>query len=361
MASIEVNTAGGAYQVRLERGILDAVGELAGQKLPEVRRCLVISDTNVWPLYGARVLESLRGAGLEADEAIMPAGEGSKRLETVEKLCESALDFGLDRSSAVVALGGGVVGDIAGLVAALYMRGIPHVQLPTTLLAMVDSSVGGKTAVDLAGGKNIVGAFHQPSLVLADPEALNTLAGREVAAGAAEIVKAGVLGDAELFELMERSPEDVLARGGESLMTAIRRSVELKRDVVQEDEREQGRRELLNLGHTFGHALETYHHYQELLHGEAVSIGMVLAARLASRVAGFGAEDLARIERVLVALELPVTMGDVDRGAVLELMYRDKKVRCGRLRLVLPVSLGRAQVFEDIDKEEVLACLNDSP
>jgi 3-dehydroquinate synthase len=359
MAAITVATRSGTYQVRLEDGVLDSVGEAVGAALPGARRLLVVSDTNVWPLYGIRVTESLRGAGLETVEGLIPAGEESKRLATVESLCTSASAGGLDRSSAVVALGGGVVGDIAGLVAALYMRGLPHVQLPTSLLAMVDSSVGGKTGVDLAGGKNLVGAFHQPSLVLADPETLGTLPERELAAGAAEVVKAGVLGDAELFDLLEKHPDDILARRGGNLLEAIRRSVELKRVVVEEDERESGRRALLNLGHTFGHALETYHRYRELLHGEAVSVGTVVACRLSARTGRFDADDAERVARLLAALGLPVELGDVDRPRILDLMRRDKKTRGGKLRLVLPVAIGRAEIFEDVPEEEILNCLSE--
>jgi len=359
MALIPVSTVSGSYQVRIDGGCLDTVGEETRKALPRVGRVLVVSDTNVWPLYGARVLESLRGAGIPAEESIMPAGEESKRLETVEGFCTAALEAGLDRSSAIVALGGGVVGDIAGLVAALYMRGVPHVQLPTTLLAMVDSSVGGKTGVDLAGGKNLVGAFHQPSLVLADPEVLATLSQRETAAGAAEIVKAGVLGDAGLFDLVEAHSDEVLARGGGNLLEAIRLAVDLKREVVEEDEREAGRRALLNLGHTFAHALETYLEYRELLHGEAVSVGMVVAARLGTRVAGLGSADAGRIEKVLRSLGLPVELGEANREKLLELMRRDKKTRGGRLRLILPVEIGRAEVFENVSEEEILVCLKE--
>ncbi len=361
MALIPVNTASGSYQVRIEGGCLDDVGEATRGALPGVGRVLVLSDTNVWPLYGARVLESLRGAGIEADESIMSAGEESKRLETVERFCAAALDNGLDRTSAIVVLGGGVVGDIGGLVAALYMRGVPHVQLPTTLLAMVDSSVGGKTAVDLPGGKNLIGAFHQPALVLADPETLATLSQREVAAGAAEIVKAGVLGNSDLFDLVEAHADEVLARGGDNLLEAIRLSVDLKREVVEEDERETGRRALLNLGHTFGHALETYLEYRDILHGEAVAVGMAVAARLGVSVSGFSAEGAERVEKVLGALELPVELGDSDREQLLELMRRDKKARGGKLRVILPVEIGSAAIFDEVREEEILACLKECP
>ncbi len=362
MPTITVDTASGAsYEVRLAAGALDSLGEAARGALPAARRFLVVSDTNVWPLYGTRALESLRGAGLEAAEAIFPAGEESKRLPAAERLCDAALAAGLDRSSALVALGGGVVGDVAGLAAALYMRGVAHVQVPTTLLAMVDSSVGGKTAVDLAGGKNLVGAFHQPSLVLADPETLATLPERELAAGAAEVVKAGLLGDAALFEMLEKAPEEVFARGSAALVEAIRRSVELKRRIVEEDERESGARALLNLGHTFGHALETLHEYRTLLHGEAVAVGTVVACRLAVRLGRLEADAAERVARLLKALDLPTELGGVDRGRLLELMGRDKKVRSGRPRLVLPVAIGRAEIFEDVPEDQVRGCLEESP
>ena len=362
MPTVSVRTAsGGSYDVKLAAGVLDSLGEAARRALPGAGRVLVVSDTNVWPLYGERALESLRGAGLEAAEFLFPAGEESKRLATAETLCEAALAAGLDRTSAVVALGGGVVGDVAGLVAALYMRGIAHVQVPTTLLAMVDSSAGGKTAVDLAGGKNLIGAFHQPALVLADPETLATLSGRELAAGAAEVVKAGLLGDAELFDLLEKFPGDLLARDERVLLEAITRSVDLKRRVVEEDERETGRRALLNLGHTFGHALETLREYRDILHGEAVAVGMALACRLAVQLGRFDAGESERVLGLLAALGLPTELGEVDRKRLFELMGRDKKVRFGKPRLVLPTAIGRAEVVEDVPEDQVRRCLEESP
>ncbi|HOX05247.1 MAG TPA: 3-dehydroquinate synthase [Planctomycetota bacterium] len=365
MPAIQVRTAaGGAYRVELAPGALGRLGSLAAGALGGPRRVLLVSDANVWPLHGPRSVESLRAAGFEPSEAIIEAGEQAKRLATVERLCEAALEARLDRSGAVVALGGGVVGDIAGLVAALYMRGIPHVQVPTTLLAMVDSSVGGKTAVDLAGGKNLVGAFHQPAAVVADPEALRTLPERELSAGAAEVVKAGLLGDPGLFGLVEGNPAGLLARDGAVLSEAIARSVEVKRRAVEADEREtgDGPRALLNLGHTFGHALETLRGYQGILHGEAVAVGMVLAARLSAALGRLSAGDAARVERLLASLGLPVALGaDADRRRLFELMGRDKKNRAGRLRLVLPVAIGRAEIAADVPDEKVRRVLEDSP
>jgi len=364
MAAIRVQTAAGAYAVELAAGALDSLGEIAARALPLSRRVLAVSDTNVWPLYGTRALESLGAAGLEAAEAVIEAGEGSKRLATVERLCDSALAAGLSRSGAVVALGGGVVGDLGGLAAALYMRGVAHLQVPTTLLAMVDSSVGGKTAADLAGGKNLVGAFHQPAAVVADPETLATLPDRELAAGAAEVVKTGLLGDRELFEFVERRPGDLLARQADVLLEVIRRSVEVKRRIVEADEREagDGPRALLNLGHTFGHALETLHDYRGILHGEAVSVGMVLAARLAVALGRFPEEQADRVIRLLAVLGLPVELGAApDRGRLFELMFRDKKSRDGRLRLVLPATIGRAELAGDVPEAAVRRCLDQSP
>jgi len=364
MAAIEVRTSSGSYAVELSAGALDAVGETAARALGGARRALLVTDANVRPLYGARALESLRGAGFDAGEAVIEAGEEGKRLATVERLCEAALAARLDRSGVVVALGGGVVGDIAGLVAALYMRGVAHVQVPTTLLAMVDSSVGGKTAVDLAGGKNLVGAFHQPSAVVADPEALRTLPDRELSAGAAEVVKAGVLGDRELFELVEKRPGELLSRDEAVLLEAIGRSIEVKRRVVEVDEREtgDGPRALLNLGHTFGHALETLREYRGILHGEAVSVGVVLASRLAVRLGRLPEAEADRVIRLLALLSLPVELGPgVDRARLFELMRRDKKNRDGRLRLILPTAIGRAEIFKDVPEAAVRECLEESP
>jgi 3-dehydroquinate synthase len=365
MPVINVKTAsGGSYAVELSAGALDSLGEIAARALGGARRVLVVSDTNVRPLYGERAMESLRGAGCEPAEAVIEAGEPAKRLATVERLCEAALGAGLDRSGAVVALGGGVVGDVAGLVAALYMRGVPHVQVPTTLLAMVDSSVGGKTAVDLAAGKNLVGAFHQPAAVVADPETLRTLPDRELSAGAAEVVKSGLLGDRALFELLEKRPGDLLSRDAAVLAEAIGRSVEVKRRAVEADEREtgDGPRALLNLGHTFGHALETLCEYRGILHGEAVAVGMVLAARLAVATGRLSEQDADRVIRALAILGLPVELGpDVDRRRLLELMHRDKNARGGQLRLVLPTAIGRAEVVRDIPEAAVRECVEKSP
>jgi 3-dehydroquinate synthase len=364
MPAIAVRTASGApYTVELAAGALDSLGEAAARALGAARgrRVLAVSDTNVWPLYGERALESLRAAGFEPAEALLEPGEGAKRLAAVERLCAAALAAGVDRSGAAVALGGGVVGDVAGLAAALYMRGIPHVQAPTTLLAMVDSSIGGKTAVDLPGGKNLVGAFHQPAAVVADPETIRTLPDRELAAGAAEAVKSGLLGDRALFELLEKSPGELLAREPAMLLETIRRAIEVKRRIVEADEREGGARALLNLGHTFGHALETLREYRGILHGEAVAAGVALAARLAAALGRFSADDADRVIRLLARLGLPVELGpEVDRGRLFELMLRDKKARGGRLRLVLPAAIGRAELAEDVPEEAVRRCLAES-
>lgn len=362
MSPLTVSTGPGTvYRVHIAEGLLDVCGSLLADALPHTRRALVVSDGNVWPLYGPRTVESLHGSGFDATWLVLAPGEENKRLTNIERICSEALTAGLDRSSVLVALGGGVVGDMTGLAAALYMRGIAHAQLPTTLLAMVDSSVGGKTAVDLPGGKNIVGVFHQPALVAADTEALATLPLRELAAGAAEIVKAALLGDAGLFAELESGGGTPAAGRAASLTAAIGRAVEVKRRIVEADERESGQRALLNLGHTFGHALETLNGYRGILHGEAVAIGISVACRLAVRLGEFSNEDASRVQRLLTALDLPVTLGDVDRRELLLVMRRDKKSRDGRLRLVLPTAIGSARIAAEVPEREVMACLEESP
>jgi 3-dehydroquinate synthase len=261
----------------------------------------------------------------------------------------------------VLALGGGVIGDLAGFSAACWMRGIDFMQMPTTLLAMVDSSVGGKTGVNLPAGKNLVGAFHQPRAVVADIDTLATLPAREYRAGLAEVVKAAAIGDAAFFQWLEDHAAALAARDASALLETITRAVQFKARVVERDETEQGERALLNFGHTFGHALETAGHYTALLHGEAVSIGMLLAARLSERLGMSGADERTRLENLLQTLGLPTGMpGDANAAALLALMQLDKKNTAGHLRLILWRGIGHAQIVDDVDAAQVLATLRDA-
>jgi shikimate kinase/3-dehydroquinate synthase len=313
---------------------------------------LVVSDSNVAPLYGERVLESLYWAGYAANQLVVPAGENHKNLETVTSLWHGGLEAGLDRKSTIVALGGGVVGDLAGFAAATYMRGCNWVAVPTTLLAMVDASLGGKTGFDLPEGKNLVGAFHPPRLVLADPQALSTLPERELRAGLAEVIKHGVIADSELYALCAEGWKTVVAR----LPEVVRRGMAVKVKVIEEDPYEQGIRAALNLGHTIGHAVELVSGFS-LLHGEAVAVGMVAEARLSERLTMASNGLSETLAETLSALELPVEIPqELSQDEIVRAMKMDKKKAAGVVRFALPVKIGEVKVGVEIENlEEVLS------
>ena len=348
MIEIDVALGERRYPIRIGAGLLDEGswrGALRG------RHALVVTDDRVAPLYLARVERAL--GALTHDSIVLPAGEASKTLEHTARVLDALAGLGASRDAAVIALGGGVVGDLAGFVAATWMRGVDFVQLPTTLLAMVDSSVGGKTGVNIAAGKNLVGAFHQPRAVFIDTATLATLPGREYAAGLAEVVKYGAIGDADFFAWLEANADALEARDGDALAEAIGFSCRYKAGVVARDEREQGERALLNFGHTFGHALEAERGYGDLLHGEAVAIGMVLAARLSAALGRAPAEDADRLARLLSRFGLPVAPPRADADALLARMRLDKKNVSGRLRLILWRGIGKAEIVPDIDEAPV--------
>ncbi len=320
------------------------------------RHVLLISDENVAPHYLDRVMARL-GDKIVVSR-ILPPGEREKNLSRFGQALGDLAQIKASRDATVVALGGGVVGDLSGFVASCWMRGIAFIQLPTTLLAMVDSSVGGKTAVDLPEGKNLVGAFHQPVAVIADTEVLATLPERELAAGLAEVVKYGALGDPDFFAWLETHAKALLARKPHILGEAIERSCRHKAAIVARDETEQGDRALLNFGHTFGHALETADDYGTLLHGEAVAIGMVMAAQLSSRIGLAAVPDAERLAALLARMGLPTRApAGADPARLLELMRLDKKNISGRLRLILWHGLGQAVIVPDVDEAAVLSSL----
>jgi 3-dehydroquinate synthase len=306
---------------------------------------LLVSNTVVAPLYAERLTQALSGRRVVT--AILPDGETHKTLATVARLLDVLIANRLGRDAAVVALGGGVVGDIAGFAAACYQRGIPYVQAPTTLLAQVDSSVGGKTGVNHPGGKNLIGAFYQPVAVLSDTSTLETLPPREMRAGLAEIIKYGLIADATLYEWLEANIGRLLAHDAPALAHAIRRSCEIKAEIVAGDEREEGERALLNLGHTFGHALESATAYERWLHGEAVGAGLLMAASLSQACGTLRPEVVERLRGLLERTGLPTAAREVPAQAVLEHMKIDKKVKAGRIRLVLLHGVGDAYVTGD--------------
>ena len=319
---------------------------------------VIITDDQVDPLYADRLGDQLVEDGWEVHVLIVPAGEQSKSIDNAEELWETMLDEGTDRKSIVLAVGGGVVGDLAGFAAATYARGLQFFQVPTTLLAQVDSSVGGKVGINLPGAKNMVGAFWQPRGVLIDVDVLTTLPDREYRAGLAEVVKYGVILDAEFFAYLEQHLPGIQDRDPAVLTHIIHRCCRLKADVVEQDEQElSGLRAVLNYGHTFAHAFEAAGDYGTLLHGEAVSIGMECAARLAHRLGRIDDQFLARQTALLTALALPTQVPASDADELLRIMRRDKKVDEGRLRFVLPTKLGHVELVSDVRVADVLASL----
>jgi 3-dehydroquinate synthase len=340
--SVRVALAERSYSIQLGEGTLARVGAQVA-RLTGASRAALITVPGVGRRYAATVLRSLRDAGLRARRIDVPDGDGSKNLRQVGQLYGAFLEQGLDRGSVVVALGGGVVGDLSGFAAATYLRGIDFVQVPTTVLAMVDASIGGKVGVNLPQGKNLVGAFHQPRLVWIDVATLRSLPVRQRAAGFAEVVKAGALWDAALFERLERDAEALLDLDSRVLLPVLARACAIKAEVVRLDEKEAGVRMLLNLGHTMGHAVETLQGYRGVLHGEAVSMGMAYAARRSEEL-GLAPEGTAvRLESLLLRFGLPVEIPQRPRKAYLEALKVDKKSRDSRIRYIVLRGIGRAE------------------
>jgi len=334
-----------SYGIDIGAGLIDDPARFA----PHVggRVAAIVTNETVAPLYAARLEGTLERAGAKALRVVLPDGEEHKTWRTLDRVFEALLEARVGRSGVVVALGGGVVGDIAGFAAASYQRGIAHLQVPTTLLAQVDSSVGGKTAINHPLGKNMIGAFHQPVAVVADTATLATLPPREYAAGLAEIVKYGAIFDVAFLGWIEAHADGLLAREPQALAHAILRSCEIKDDIVARDERESGARALLNFGHTFGHAIESAAGYGTLLHGEAVAIGMAMAARFSARLGRIPAMDPERLVRLLERLGLPVEAPRFPVETWLEYMGRDKKNEGGRITLILLDAMGRGAVVKD--------------
>ena len=344
MRIVQVPLGNRSYAIKVGGGLLARLGaECAQLKLGQ--RCAVITDANVGKHFAKAALKSLSASGFETVLITVPAGEKSKRLAVVEKCYDQLAAHRLERKSFIVALGGGVVGDLAGFVAATYLRGIPFVQVPTTLLAQVDSSVGGKTGVNLQAGKNLVGAFYQPQLVLCDLDALKTLPKREYISGLAEVIKYGVIYDAVLFAQLERNLPKLLQRDATTLAAVIARCCEIKADVVGQDETESGLRAILNFGHTLGHAIENSSGYGKFLHGEAIAIGQVAAAWLSQKVLGLPSGDAARIEKLFVQAGLPVKikLNTAQRKKLFAAMRLDKKVSGGDVKFVLAEKIGRVR------------------
>ena len=349
MPSFRVETPQRAYDAIVERGCLGRIS------IPGSGKVFVVSTADVWSRYAKTLEPSL--AGRDWQVLNFPGGEPKKRLSEVETLAEEMIDGGGDRSSMVVAFGGGIVGDLAGFLAAIFMRGIPVIQVPTTLLAQVDAAVGGKTGANLTRGKNLIGSFHQPLAVWIDPEVLRTLPEREYRAGLYEIVKSGVIRDAGLFDLLEQCSEAVLRQDPKVVDRVIADAVRIKAEVVTADEREGDLRRILNFGHTFGHALEAETKYERVLHGEAVAWGMRVATLLAERLGLLGAADGARIQSV-IAKYGPIPKLDGIAGANLAgRLKSDKKTVGGKIHFVLPVKIGEVKIVSGVDEKLVGECI----
>jgi 3-dehydroquinate synthase len=341
------------YDIHIGAGLLHRAGPLIAPVIRQ-RRTVIVTDAHVAPRHLAALIASLDTTNIAHHEIVLPPGEQTKSFTYFAKLCEDILALGIERGTSLIALGGGVVGDLTGFAAATLLRGIDYVQVPTTLLAQVDSSVGGKTAIDTPQGKNLVGAFHQPVLVLADTATLATLPNRELLAGYAEIVKYGVIKDAEFFAWLETHGATLLAGDVAARDRAVRRSLEIKAHVVVADERESGERQILNYGHSFGHALEAETGFTAALrHGEAVALGMCLAGDLGARLGHWPASEAARVRHLLAAAGLPTALSALPEPArhpmrLLDHMKRDKKVKNGRVTLILPRRIGEVFVTAEI-------------
>lgn len=347
-----------SYEIKIGPGLLSQLGaDCAGLKPGS--RCAIISDRNVAPKYSKSVQLSLKKAGFDSVLIAVAAGETAKSLRVAEQCYDALAKHRLERKSFIVALGGGVVGDLAGFVAATYLRGIAFVQVPTTLLAQVDSSVGGKVGVNLKAGKNLVGAFHQPKLVLCDIETLRTLPEREFRAGLAEVIKYGIIYDAALFERLERELPQLLARDAKTLAEVIARCCEIKADVVGQDETESGLRAILNFGHTIGHAIENTSGYGKYLHGEAISIGQVAAASISAAIFGLPIMESERIKALFERAGLPtrIRLTAAQRKKIFAAMRLDKKVSAGEIKFVLAKKIGEVQWGQKVPESVIETAL----
>ena len=356
MQTLNVALAKRSYPIHIGRGLITDASLI----LPHLKRrhAAIVTNTTVAPLYLAQLSDALQAAGVQVIPIILPDGEAYKNSDTLNSIYDALLQNRCERSTTLIALGGGVIGDLTGYAAATFLRGVPFIQIPTTLLSQVDSSVGGKTGINHPLGKNMIGAFYQPQLVLADIDTLQTLPPREFSAGVAEVIKYGLIRDAHFFDWLEHQMPQLMQLDEAVLSEAIYRSCQNKADVVARDEHEQGERALLNLGHTFGHAIENAMGYGVWLHGEAVAAGTMMAADLSQRMDWLSADDVARIKNSLLAANLPLIPPKLGTAKYLDLMGLDKKVENGKIRLVLQQGIGRAVITSDYDADKLNACLS---
>ena len=355
MQTLKVELANRSYPIHIGRNLISDTSLI----LPHLKRkhAAIVTNTTVAPLYLEKLGQVLQSAGVKVIPIILPDGEAYKNTETLNKIYDVLLQNRCERSTTLIALGGGVIGDLTGYAAATYLRGVPFIQIPTTLLSQVDSSVGGKTGINHPLGKNMIGAFYQPQLVLADIDTLQTLPAREFSAGMAEVIKYGLIRDADFFDWLEINIASLMKLDEQILSYAIYRSCQNKAEVVARDEHEQGERALLNLGHTFGHAIENAMGYGVWLHGEAVAAGTMMAADLSQRAGWLTATEIARMQNIFKAANLPIAAPNLGAERYLDLMGLDKKVENGKIRLILQQGIGKSLITSDYDVEKLRATL----
>lgn len=357
--SFRVELGERSYHIHVGSELISRTGELIKEDLSSADRCAVVTNDVVNRLHGSPLMASLGEAGIDAELVLVPEGEEAKSWDVAENLLGNLVDLGLDRKSVVIAFGGGSVGDVAGFVASIYLRGVRVVQVPTTLLSQVDSSIGGKTAVNHPRGKNLVGAFHQPSAVIIDPHLLRTLPQRELISGLAEVLKHGVIADSEIFNILEKRADEVLRKEMDVLIDVISMCCAIKARFVELDERDtEGVRAALNYGHTVGHSLELVTHL-EMSHGEAVAVGMNVAAQISNRLGLIEKLDVERQRRLLKRLGLETELPDVDSSELLKAMYRDKKVEMNTIRFVLPTGIGSPPILRAVPDNLISQVLED--
>ena len=358
MPQVTVHVPPRSYQARIENGVLQRAGAILGELLPQSSKIFVITVPPVRKTWGTKLVRSLNAAGFKPQVLMMPDGEPAKRLATLEAMAEKLVKLGADRRAVIIPLGGGVTTDVGGMLASIFMRGVELVQIPTTVLAQVDASIGGKTAVNLVAGKNLLGTFYHPRVVLIDPDVLKTLSDREFRAGLYEALKCGVIGDVELFLRFEQNRAKILKRDPAELEGLITSSVKLKAEVVSADEQEGGLRRVLNLGHTIGHALEAETGYKKLLHGEAVAWGMVAATHIALSVGRTDSVTAGRITDAVLGLgRLPEL--NVNTKKILARLQSDKKTRNGVVHFVLPREIGKVEIASDVPEAAVVGAVEE--
>ncbi len=351
MKTVKVDLSERSYDIYIGSGLIDVLGK----KLSEIisaKKVALISDKNVYNLYGRQAEESLKQAGLEVFGYVADPGEKTKSLKVAEKIYDFLYDAKIERSDVIVALGGGVIGDLTGFIAGTWLRGVPFVQVPTTLEADIDASVGGKTAVNHPKGKNLIGLFNQPKFVLMDTDTLKTLSSRDIRAGLAESIKHAIIRDADFFQYHKENREKILSLDSSIIEDLLARNCSIKAGVVSEDEREANLRAILNFGHTIGHAIESAGLYQ-LRHGEAVALGMISAGFIAKERKMFSDKEFSEIEHIIREYQLPSRLANLDFDILYELMQRDKKVRAGKIRFVLPRRIGDVEIVNDVTVEQI--------